>query len=409
MIITLTKEKKQALLLYITSAASVIVGFFSSVINTRFLDPIEYGNVRYVQNIVGFISSLLLFGYFLSGSRLLALSTSEERSRKIRGALVLVLLAASIVLLTVTAICIPIHNEKPDVSILIAYCLPVCFSPLLLNYVNCVAQGDNHIVRLSLARLLPALIYVLIAYFVYSQTGASAKKMILLQWGLSTVILISIILSEKPSFRDLKPIFKELNLENKSYGFQLYLGSLVMVSTGYIAGVTLGVFNLDNSLVGFYTLAITVCSPLMLLPTIIGTTYFKQFAHMDRIPDKLMMFTIILTLVTCVIFVIIIKWLVVWLYTDRYSMVGVYASIIAIGSCVHGFGDMINRYLGSHGQGKSIRNASIANGVFRLIGSFVLVYFFNIWGAIATNIFCDFLYCICLVYYYRKYVSNVHL
>lgn len=47
--------------------------------------------------------------------------------------------------------------------------------------------------------------------------------------------------------------------------------------------------------------------------------------------------------------------IVKFLYSDSYSQVGVYASWLAIGYCVHGVGDMLNRYLGSHGEGKFIK------------------------------------------------------
>lgn len=67
---------------------------------------------------------------------------------------------------------------------------------------------------------------------------------------------------------------------------------------------------------------------------------------------------------------------------------------------------MLNRYLGSHGQGKAIRNASIANGVFKLIGFTALVALFNTEGAIATVIVCDVVYFSCLIWYYRKFVRE---
>lgn len=404
--LNLNKQKKQVLLLYTTSAIGVVVGLLSSIVNTRFLEPADYGDVRYVQNIINFIASLLLFGYFLSGCRLLAISKDEERSRKIRGALIVVLGIASAVLVTAVALCVLFHGKNPTVSHLFLVALPVCLSPLLLNYINNVAQGDNHIGRLSIARLAPSLLYVILAYLIYSRFGATPTRMILLQMGLSTVIISLIILSVHPSFSGLKPIFKELNEENKRYGFQLYLGSLFMVTTGYIAGMTLSFFNTDNVQVGFYTLSTTVTAPLALLPSIIGTTYFKQFASQDRIPSRLMKVSILITFLTCLVFVIIIRGLIVFFYTERYAPVGVYASVLAMGTSIHGFGDMINRYLGSHGQGKQIRNASIANGIFMVFGNCVLVYFFKIWGAIATTITCDLIYASLIIYYYRRFVKK---
>lgn len=368
--------------------------------------PKDYGDVRYVQNILNFIASLLLFGYFLSGSRLLALSNNELRSRRIRGVMSLILILASTVLIISTLCCYFIHINAPSVSVLFLVSLPVCFSPLLSNYINTTAQGDNHIGRLSLARFLPSLIYVPVAFFIYKNIGASSSKMILLQWGINTIISLIIIISARPSFSKLKPIFKELNKENRSYGFQLYVGSLVMVATNYIAGITLGKFNVDNTEVGFYTLALTITAPLAFLPSIIGTTYFKQFSKQNRIPTKVMKISLLITFISCILYILMIKPIVLFLYSDRYALVGNYASWLAIGVSIHGLGDMINRFLGSHGQGKSIRNASIANGVIKIFGYIVLVYYFNTVGAIFTTILCDFIYCIVIVYYYRMFVCN---
>lgn len=404
----ISKSKKQVILLYVATLGGTLLGVISSIINTRFMDVNDYGDVRYVQNLLNLIASLLLFGYFLSGSRLLALSKDESVSRRIRGCMFLILTAASIVLMCSCLVLSFAHSfNKPVVAGLFLVSTPVCLYPLFHNYINTTAQGDNFIGRLSLSRLLPALVYIPIAYFIYSRYGASSTRMILLQWGCYSLILLIIILSTRPSFYKLKPVFKDLNRENRDYGIQLYIGSLVMVATNYIAGITLGACNSDNAQVGFYTLALTITSPLATLPAIIGTTYFKKFAFENKIPTNVLRFSLTLTILSCVLFILFIKPVVNFLYSERYSIVGTYASWLAIGFSIHGFGDMINRYLGSHGQGKSIRNSSIYNGLFKIFGFTALVYFFNTTGAIITNITCSTIYTFTLLYYYRKYVKNV--
>ena len=406
--LNITKEKKQVVILYASTVLGVLIGIVNSIINTRFLEPADYGDVRYVQNIINFVASLLLFGYFWSGSRLLALSKSEEYSRRVRGILVVILGIATLVLTISTAVCIFFHNGQTQVPYLFLVSLPVCASPLLTNYINNTAQGDNHIGRLAIMRLFPPAIYAVAAYYIYTNYGATPTKMILLQWGLSVVVCVAIIISEKPSFKDLKPIFIELNKENRAYGFQLYLGSIVMVTTSYIAGMTLSFFNEDNTQVGYYTLATTVTLPLTMLPAIIGTTYFKKFAVLPKIPDKLMKYTILLTVLSCVFFVLVIQKLIVLLYTEKYAPVGAYAVWLSVGCCVHGLGDMINRYMGSHGQGKAIRNSSIYNGIFKVLGYSLLVYLWNVNGALITTLMCDIIYAGCMVYYYKKFIkSNV--
>ena len=402
----ITKGKKQVAILYLSTILGVLIGIINSIINTRFLEPTDYGDVRYVQNIINFVASLLLLGYFWSGSRLLALSKSEEYSRRVRGMLVVILGVATAVLTIGTAICVFLHNGQTNVSYLFLVSLPVCASPLFTNYINNTAQGDNHIGRLAMMRLFPPAIYAVVAYYIYTNYGATPTKMILLQWGLSVVICSIIIISEKPSFTNLKPVFSELNKENRKYGFQLYQGSIVMVTTGYIAGMTLSFFNEDNTQVGYYTLATTVTAPLTMLPAIIGTTYFKKFATLPKIPDKLMKYTILLTILSCVFFVLVIQKLIVLLYTEKYAPVGLYAVWLSVGCCVHGIGDMINRYMGSHGQGKAIRNSSIYNGLFKITGYNLLVYFWNVNGALVTTLLCDIIYTGCMVYYYKKFVRQ---
>ena len=402
----ITQQKKQVVMLYASTLTGVFLGVLSSIVNTRFLAPADYGDVRYVQNIINFVTTFLLFGYFLSGARLMALSNDRDYVGRVKGMMIVILAGACVVIALAMPINSLLHADQPQVAWLFLLSIPVCFSPLFHNYIDQTAQGDNQIGLLSLARLLPYLVYVPIGYLVYSTYGATSDRMVLLQWGIYTAVYLVIIIATKPLFRHLKPVWKDLNDENKRYGIQLYIGSLVMVSTNYLAGISLGYFNEDNSEVGFYTLALTVTTPLAALPAIVGTTYFKKFATQPAIPKNVILATVGLTFTSCILFILLIHPVVEFLYTDSYAIVGTYASILSVGYCIHGLGDMFNRYLCSHGQGASVRNASIANGVFKLLGYTLLVWLFNTNGAIATTIICDVVYFSCLIYYYVRFTKQ---
>lgn len=401
-----SKHNFQVLYLYAATLTSTLLGFATSIINTKFLTETEYGDVRYVQNLITLLASLLLFGYFLSGSRLLALSNSKPRSRQIRGTMLVVLIVCSILLITGTFFAGCVHIDRPEVKHLFMVSLPVCFYPLLTSYINTTAQGDNHIGRLAMTRVLPALLYVPVAYVVYSNCGATPTRMVLLQWGLYSIVLISIIASTNPSFKCFKSTFADLQIENKAYGIHLYYGSLAMVATNYLAGVTLGIFNDDNVNVGFYTLALTLTAPLSYLPGIIGTAYFKKFVNEPRIPQKVFRGTLLISVLSCIGFVIFIRLIVKYFYPEPYALVGTFASWMAIGFSVHGLGDMINRFLGSHGDGRSIRNSSYACGLFKITGFVVLVWLWDIEGALVTNVVSSCIYCAVLYYYYTKRISS---
>lgn len=399
------KGGRQVIMLYGATFLGAVLNFAASKVNTDVLDPAQYGDVRYVLNIIQLMSWVVLFGLFMSGSRLLALSDDAEYRSRIRGALLLFLSAAALLLMTATAAAGLLHDTP--LRFLFFCAVPVAAYPLLTNYMNTTAQGDNHIGRLALARVLPVMCYIPIALILFRRSDSVAPQTVLwLHWGVCTLVLLAIVFSTGPSFRNLKPVFSALRQENREYGIQLYWGSLAMVATNYLAGVTLGWFGeADNTNVGFYTLALSLAQPLSYLPGIVGTTYFRRFVHEDRIPGRVLAVTVALTVLTCIGFIILVR-PVVSLYKESYAPVAGYASLLSLGFCIHGLGDMINRYLGSHGQGRSIRNSSFFCGGVKIAGSLLFVWLWNINGAILTMVLSSAVYTLSLFIQYRSYVRN---
>ena len=193
------------------------------------------------------------------------------------------------------------------------------------------------------------------------------------------------------------------------YAVFVALGFAAIENFFYVieGGITLGIYNADNVDVGFYTLALTVATPLSMLPSIIGTTYFKRFAVSNQISNKIMLGTIILTIVSCVVFVMIINPVVRILYDESYSPVAYYASFLAIGTSIHGLGDMVNRFLGAHGQGKYLRNGAFMSGAILLIGSFGFVFLWGIGGAILSRILSSVVFCGSMIYYYIQFTQKM--
>lgn len=402
------KAKQQVIILYISTILGVGLGVFVSILNTRSLNPSDYGDVRYINNLIAFFSGILLFGYFTSGSRLLALAKTEEESLSLKGCLIGILLLTIIANTLILTICGLIHNEilHKDYYYLFYIVLPVCGSTILLNYINTTSQGDNSINTIAAARILPQLIYLLIAFIIYQKCGASSESMLLLQNGITVIVLVLLIWRNRFSFQHFKKTFKKLSLENKKYGLQVYYGSLTGVSVQYIAGISLGLFATNNTEVGYYSLALTITAPLIMLPNVIGTTYFKQFAHQSSIPAKVLQWTITISVISLIGFIVLIYPLVDFLYNDSYKDVSLYASALAIGCSIHGIGDMFNRFLGAHGKGVYLRNSAWVCGLVAMVGYTYGIYLWGIYGAIGTRILSSTSYCILLIIYYHKFSSS---
>lgn len=408
-VMSFSKNSKQAIVLYVSTLSGVLIGMLVSILNTRNLAPNEYGDVRYVNNIIQMLSGIFLFGFFVTGSRLLAIAKNKEEAAQIKGGLVTILGLTIILMMVCMVACGLIHHYilHRDYAWLFYTVIPVCGSVLLLNYMNTSAQGDNSIYSIAAARLIPSAFYLVIAYFIYSYFGASSWLMLVLQNGIAMLVLGAIIWYNKPSFNNLKQTFKALQKENKSYGLQVYYGSLANVSVQYVAGITLGIFAANNANVGFYSLALTVTGPLAMLPGIIGTTYFKRFAHENNISRKILASTFFMALLSLIGFIILVYPVVGFLYDERYSDVALYACFLSVGFTFHGLGDVFNRFLGAHGQGKSLRNGAFISGAIALVGYTIGVYYWGIWGAIFTKVSASLAYFVSMAVFYLCFVKRV--
>ena len=230
---------------------------------------------------------------------------------------------------------------------------------------------------------------------------------LLLNTGISFVILVFLILHNHPSFHNFKESWRKLQEENKKYGFHVYLGSISNVSVQYVAGVTLGLFAVNNVNVGYYSLALTATGPLMMLPNVIGTTYFKRFATQSQIERKVLIGTLAMSIVTLIGFVILIYPVVGFLFNEKYQSVALYASFLAFASTAHGLGDVFNRFIGAHGYGKCLRNGAFISGGVALVGYTLGVWFWGINGAIATRIAFALTYLLMMFKYYIKVKNTI--
>ena len=140
----ITKSKKQVLLLYSCTIIGVFIGVLVSILNTRSLCPSEYGDVRYINNIIALISGLFLFGYFVSGCRLLAVSKTREESREIKGIMLVILFGTVLLMMLVMAGLGVFYNvvlEKPYANLFFV-AIPFCGSTILLNYQRHFSQKN---------------------------------------------------------------------------------------------------------------------------------------------------------------------------------------------------------------------------------------------------------------------------
>ncbi|MFX0135595.1 MAG: oligosaccharide flippase family protein [Candidatus Hodarchaeota archaeon] len=401
------RKTKQIFSLYLSLAFTLLLGIGVSVINTRFLGPEQYGDLKFLQNIFGFSVMFFTLGFFVSGARLIAQKENEKIKHEIIGILFSVATCISAAL-SIGYFVFSFFEEQifnNELGIIIRIFCPLLFVYPFVICLQNIMQGDSRIYELSVFRLAPKLLYIIVAIvfnFIIPLKLVSALSIQFLTLGLPIMVMIFLL---KPEFKNLKENSLRLWKENKYYGFQVYIGSLASVASSYLGAISLGYFG-NNIDVGFFSLAVTITMPLTMIPGVVGTTFFKDFTSMDSLPKKATMVTMVFSLFALLSYCLVIEKIILVLYSDEYYDVVSLSYIISAGCIFHGFGDYINRFLGAHGMGTALRNAAITVGLSNVSGYILLVYAFGVVGAAVTKLAAGIVYCIMMYFYYNVYIPK---
>ncbi len=402
------KRVKQVGSLYTSMVCSIFLGIGVSVVNTRILGPQIYGDLKFLQTLFSFAAPFLTLGFFVAGSRLLAKKENQDISRQLTGNLLALAGALSLVFCLGLFVFSFFQDQIFDNRL--GQVIRV-FSPLLFVYpfrmcLEAIMQGDNRIYELSVFRIGPKALYLAGAILFNLAVPLTLSSALAIQFLVLAAIIGVMIVKLNPVFSDFKKYYAIVREENRTYGFQVYIGAIVGVTSAHLAGLAVGFFTRDNTNVGYFSLAIVMTTPLTLIPSVVGTAFFKDFANQKFIPYKTARLTLGLSFLALVGFVLVIKPAVLLLYSSDYVAVIPYAYIIAIGSIAHGFGTFFNRFLGAHGRGKALRNGAIAVGIANVIGSTALVYRMGTFGAVLTRLIAGFVFVAAMLYYYWQYTRE---
>ncbi|MFV8345404.1 oligosaccharide flippase family protein [Flavobacterium sp. ZB4P13] len=407
------KKVKQIILLYSVNIVGIPFAIATNMILTNYLGPKLFGDYSYLNGIFVFAIVVFNFGFLDAANRALLLNGNDEKAREIYGSSFVLLL----LLFLIMSFCLLIFgyfdsniNNKGLYKVFL-YLIPFGWIYLLTNYFEKLFQADNRIKALAFIRFYPKIGFFLsslLIYFVLNNLNISKLVIVYVFFMLTYVVIYLLALWRiKPSFKNLKYNFKSLWGHTRNYGFDVYIGSLFASGISNLASLIISNYDPSNSNegVGFFNLAITFASPLALIPNIIATTHFKEFASLEKIPLKLFKITLFLTLLSLLILWTFIGSFIDIFYGKEYHSAIELTLIISIGVAAYSMADFFNRYLGAHGKGKMLRNSSIAIGISLFITNFLFIPIWHERGAAFASLVSGLVYLVIMIYYYRSYTK----
>lgn len=389
-------------------ASTVLSMLFLIAINyflTKLLTPVQYGNYSFIINIFVFSQTVFNFGFFYSICRLVSLSEDIIKIRRFyfAGILLWVFLSATMVL-SLGIYSVFSDNLKEN-GLLGAFLLvlPLGAVYLFTSFNELVLQGSNQISLLSISRLFPRIIFLLILLFFFYSCIHISILGILVSYFLSYILVYTYIVYRlKPVRRGCSTTMKEIWQVNRDYGFPIYIGSVLSVGASNFVGVLLGMVSANNVSVGFYNIALQISMPLSMIPNIIATVLFKHFVVTNIISRKILYLLLFLCILSYICIIIFSRPFIALVFGESYLSSVVLLKYISLGFLLYGISDFFNKFLLSKGNGKELRNISLWVGVVILFISYPLIILYGEIGASCIKLVSGIVYLFLVIRLYRN-------
>ncbi len=377
---------------------------------TKIFTPLQFGNYSFLINLFVLSQLVFNFGFFQSAGRIIAIKNDPKEYRKYYGAGFIIVLLIYIVMFVCLSLYAFFSNNvvSRGLTIPLMCMLPLGWVYLLINFYEQILQGAGQINLLARMRLVPYIVYLIIlgAIFLFNRNGIGFNVICVLYLASFAVTHLYIFFKLKPDFSGVKEQLSEIWTANKQYGFHIYIGALFAVGASNLMGVLISYFESDNTPVGLYNMALQISAPLSLIPNIVATVMFKQFANSSKIAKNVVLSMLGISACAFVFISVIAGPFVRIVYGEDYLGAIPLVKYLSIGAVLYGIADFYNRFLLSKGQGKQLRNASFCVGSCLLISGVLLTKYFGVSGAACARIISGTVYVLVIWFYYMRIVSD---
>ena len=398
-----SRTAKQTVILYSSQILLILLGIVMSSLNTRILGPKGYGVLAFFGTVTGFSVLFFRFGLFSAGGLLLAQETEEYKEKKLIGALMLIGLGVGLIFsLFIFASSFFIdrtfHTNVDHILRILSPLVVVMPFQLLIPQIG---RGTNKIAHLALFNILPKVLYIgglltMLFYFLHVNVA-----MLITLNLIATIIAVAVIIySFRPSFQNLRFNFRRIWKKEKEYGIHLYWGQIADQSTYKLDGIFISYF-VNTTQLGFYSLANALASPLAMLSQSLSTSMFKGFASKERIPRRIIQLNFLWLLAGVIGLVVLGRYIVVWLFTDKFLPVVPLILPLALAGFFRGMYQPYNMFLVARGFGKAAYVAVVVAPI-NIAGNLLLIPKYGAMGAaIASAVSMAAQYLWFIFFYYR--------
>ncbi|WP_203339119.1 lipopolysaccharide biosynthesis protein [Planococcus beijingensis] len=380
-------------------------GFIVSISATHIMDPLEFGFYK------AFIVALQMFAtlshlglHYTFGRQFALVSTNSEKKNLNSAGLIIFFIISLLVFIGVYSIAtindILFSNEFPEYILLASIFVFV----LLFQYFSQQRlQGENKMMKYTLLTVIPQVlmaVFFIIMLLLENSIEAYLTIFVYIIFNSITLFFMFDYGMKIRIFDNIKIILSE----NKSYGLQLYIGSLLSVTAAQLLSLLIaGTSGLENY--ALYSLGLSFAAPMTFVASTLGTVQFKKNVDARMIEKKEIFITLSISLLANLFYFILLNYFVINLIGYEYVKAISYTNILLVYYTMMGLGDYFNKFVSAKGNGTRLRNAAIVSGLVLITSAAILIPLFNIEGLIGAQILGASVYLIGMIIAYKKTIN----
>ncbi|MDH7514717.1 MAG: lipopolysaccharide biosynthesis protein [Bacteroidota bacterium] len=373
---------RQSLWHFTAQVANGVLGIAVLSVLTRGLSVSDVGSYAFVFAVLAFLGMFADAGVSASGARIMAIADGEEEQRRRAAVLLTASLATGIILACMTAVTSfvvgPLFGSGTG-AVLLAIAPLAAILPLQ-EMILALGQGANRIGVLSAFVIAPRMLALPLLVLMAKGQSLSLWSACAVTLGTTWAAVLAAAVLFRPMFRALGAEWPRLRTEVREFGREMYA---VRVIDGLTTGLDKMLLSYFHGMVpvGYYTIAYTMATPIVLLSRSLSTSAYRRFAHEPSIPRKLLTANVLWCTIGTAVLIAACIVLVPLLFTDKYvPSLGV-MPLLAIGAALMALNTPFHGFLAAQRQGRTLKRLSLATSGFFIAGNVALIPFFGMTGA----------------------------
>jgi O-antigen/teichoic acid export membrane protein len=393
-------------ILFASTIAVSLLGVLTKSFQARALHPDDYGLYAFFITLTSFSVVFFHAGIFPTLEYMLASNQDPKRERELFGAGILITFFIGIVFSLFLFVASYWVDALFDIEFnaILRMVAPLCFILPLRLLISFLAIGSNKITYTALFDVLVQGLFLLVLGYFFFYSDLSLLKIMVISLVTSIIAFVLICFLFQPSFNHLRATLIEIKKVNKEYGIQAY-GAMILNEVAYRADEFLIAFFLNTTLLGYYSLANMICSPMVMLGVSAASALFKKFSSDTIIHPKLIQFNHVWIIVSATVLYLFGDFAIALIFGKNFMAIRDYIMPLSI---AYLFKTLQQPYafLTAKGMGKEIKNISFAEGGVSIIANLIFIPLWGIYGVIFAAILSRATGFFARKYYYKRYLST---